>query len=369
MKMRQVYLARDETISDAQTKTIDIDITDMISAIDVIYEATNGATSNVGQPLHKDVSAIELVDGAEILESLPMPHWLALNFYTAGLYPWHQLDEGASAVQKEKCTMFFGRWIGDPQLYFDPTRFRNPQLKLTHSLTISATAGFTSGTGKLTVIAHVFETKPPAARGFLMAKDIYSWTTAASGDETIDLPVDYPYRLLGIRAYESGTAYTTNVTKVKMSCDEDKFIPFDIYTDDLVTLNANLFGEAYITNKLLRADAATPETFLANPIKFSCEPLADLHIAHVEGITADTVELGVIVLTTTPTIAKQTSAQAIQFTASGYGAHNTYIMPFGRLDNPDTWFPSPDYKSIKLKVTQGDAGAAASIILQQLRKY
>jgi len=304
MKMRQVYLARDETIQDSQTKIININLTEPISAIHVIYEATNGATSNQGNPLHKDVDAIELVDGSDVLESLSGPQWAALDFYALGHYPPHEIIESGGSVQKEHFIIPFGRFIGDPLLYLDPTRFSNPQLKLTHSLTISATAGFATGTGKITVIADVFAEKPPASAGFLMAKDIYDWTTAASGDETIDLPVDYPYRLLLIRAYESGVSISSSITKVKMSVDEDRFIPFDLYTDDLIYLNEQLFGWATIKQTLFRTDADTPETFIAVPREFIVNCRQDLDLASIDAITADQVTLQVLEFTTTPTIAK-----------------------------------------------------------------
>jgi len=369
MKIRKVYLARDETISDSQTKIIDINLRDPISAIHVIYEATNGATSNQGNPLHKDVDKIELVDGSEVLESLSGPQWLALDFYALGHYPPHEIIESGGSVQKEHFIVPFGRYIGDPLLYFDPTRFSNPQLKLTHSLTISSTAGFATGTGKVTVIAEVFEEKPPATAGFLMAKDIYSWTTAASGDETIDLPTDYPYRLLLVRAYESGVAITSSITKVKMSVDEDKFIPFDLYTDDLVYLNEQLFGWAAVKQSLYRTDADTPETFIAVPREFMVNSRKDFDLASIDSITADQVTLQVIKFTATPTVAKETSDVVIDLITRGVGPHNTLAYPFGDLNDKETWFPAPLAKSIKLKVTQGNAGAAASVMLQQLRRY
>ena len=202
-----------------------------------------------------------------------------------------------------------------------------------------------------------------------MSKEIYSWTTAASGDETITLPTDYDYRMLLIRAYESGTALTSNITKVKMSCDEDKFIPFDLYTDDLVSLNEEWFGLAQLKQKVYRADDASPETYIGVIKKAEYYPLADLHTGHVESISADTVTLELLVLTTSPSIAKETTAQNGELYAEGIAPHNSLAIPFGIKDNPATWFPAPSYKSIKLKVTQGDAGAAASVVLQQLRKY
>jgi hypothetical protein len=367
MKMREVYLARDETVSDSQTKIINLNITDAISAIDVIYEATNGATSNQGVPLHKDVDKIEVVDGSDVLHSLPMPHLEAINFFEAGKYPPHTITEAAAGAQKEQATIHFGRYVGDPLLWLDPTVFKNPQLKCTHSLTISSTAGFATGTGKITVVAHVFDTKPAVRKGFLMTKDIYDWTTAASGDESVDLPVDYPYRLLALRGYESGVAWDTDITRVKMSCDEDKFIPFDLYADDLIYLNEKVFGHAEIVQRLLRTDADTPESFLAVPRRFVLNSLTDLDLASIDAVTADLVTLQVLKFATTPTIAKETSDVALNLFAAGVGPHNVLAYPFGSMDVIEDWFPAPSYKSVKLKVTQGGAGAAASVILQQLR--
>ena len=367
--MRQVYLARDETIQDSQTKIININLNEPISAIHVIYEATNGATSNQGHPIHKDVSAIELVDGSDVLESLSMPEWAALDFYSLGRYPQHEIIESGGSVQKEHIIIPFGRWIGDPLLYFDPTRFSNPQLRLTHALTISATAGFATGTGKVTVIADVFAERPPASAGFLMAKNIYEWTTAASGDETIDLPTDYPYRLLLVRAYESGVAISSSITKLKLSVNEDQFIPFDIYTDDLIFLNEQIFGWAEVKQTLYRTDADTPETFIAVPREFLVNSRQDLDLASIDAVTADQVTLQVLKFTTTPTIAKETADVVLDLITRGVGPHNVLAWPFGDLNDKETWFPVQLFKSVKLKVTQGNAGATAAVILQQLRTY
>jgi hypothetical protein len=369
MRTRDHYLARDETLSDSQTKTIDLKGVDPISAIEIQYEATNGATSNVGVPLHKDVDKIEVVDGSDVLFSLSGPQLAALNFYETGRYPFHDLNEGAAAVQKETFTIHWGRKIGDQRLYLDPARFTNPQLKLTHSLTISATAGFATGTGKLTAIAKLFDEKPAAPDGFLMSKDHYDWTTVASGDEPVTLPTDWAYRLLLIRGYESGIAWDTDITKVKLSLNNDKIIPFDLYADDLIALNEDWFGVAEIVNKVLRADNATPESFIAVQKGSIYHPAADFNVGSIESITADLPTLALYLLSATPTIAKDTTARAGYLRARGIGPHNVLAIPFGDMQDPDTWLKAPDFSSIKLFVTQGGAGATASILLQQLRKY
>jgi len=369
MRTRDLYLDRDGTISDSQTKTYDLKGADPISTIDIIYEATNGATSNVGHPLHKDISKIEVVDGSDVLFSLSAAQIAALNFFERGRYPFSAIDEAAAAVQKEKFSINFGRWIGDQRLYLDPSRFDNPQLKLTHALAISATAGFATGTGKVTAIAKLFDEKPPAPDGFLMSKDLFDWTTVASGDQPVILPNDYDYRLLLLRAYLSGTVWTTPISALKLSLNNDKIILFNLYSDDFVTLNEEYFGLAEIVQKVLRADNATPESFIAVQKGSIYHPAADFDVGSIESITADLPTLGLYLLSATPTIAKDTTARAGYLRARGIGPHNVLAYPFGDLEDPDTWFKAPDFTSIKLTVTQGGAGAVASVLLQQLRKY
>jgi len=80
----------------------------------------------------------------------------------------------------------------------------------------------------------VIEEGARAYKGFLVAKEKYSWTGATSGDELIDLPVDMPYRMLLVQALL--TTYTPQecITKLKMECDGGKYIPFEDYVDKLV---------------------------------------------------------------------------------------------------------------------------------------
>ena len=123
MKIRKVYLARDETVSDSQTKQIKLDIKDPISAIEVIYEATNGSTSNVGHPLFKDVSKVEVLDGSDVLYSLSMVQAQALNFFEAGKLPYMDITEAGGGVQKVSAIIRFGRYIGLSLIHIsEPTR-------------------------------------------------------------------------------------------------------------------------------------------------------------------------------------------------------------------------------------------------------
>lgn len=366
-RIRQTHLRDAETLLDAQTKIIDLNVEDPITAIDIIYQANNGATSNQGVPLHKDVDKIEIVDGADSLWALSMVQAQALNFYEEGHLPHMLLNEGAAATQVEVARINFGRWLGDTELYLDPRRFRNPQLKATHSLTISATAGFATGTGRLSVIAYLLEDRPPVAKGFLSAKEHYSWTTVASGEQRITLPRDYPYRFFLLRGYESGTAWDTDITKVKLLADSDKYVPWLVSAADLRRINETIWGKCSVANALLRTDGDTPEVFMAFPDEFTVQAINDLDIASIDAVTADTVTLQLLSLAVTPTIAKSTTDTEIRLGVRGTGPHHVLALPFGDRWDVGSWFRPMDFGVVEAIITQGGAGAAASVVLQQLR--
>ncbi|MHC4397646.1 MAG: hypothetical protein ACYS1A_18540, partial [Planctomycetota bacterium] len=171
LKTRLRVLKDEASINDSDTITLDINITKPISAFTILYEATNGATSCVDHELHDDVSKIEVVDGTDVKTSLSMIEMQALNFFETGKLPFQQLTEAAAGVQKEMAIIHFGRFLNDPDYYIDPTKFDNLQLQLVHALTVSATAGFATGTGKYTVIAHIMEDGYGPALGYMMAKE------------------------------------------------------------------------------------------------------------------------------------------------------------------------------------------------------
>ena len=367
MRTRDVYLLKSETLSDSQTKIVNVDITDPISAIIVTYQADNGATSNQQVLLRDNVSKIELVDGSDVLFSASGMETVALDAYCFGKLPPATLTEAAGATQYESFIIPFGRKIGDEELWLDPTRYTNLQLKLTHSLTISATAGFATGTGKATVIAKLFEDKPASYRGHLMTKSIHSWTSAASGDETIDLPVDYPYRLALLRGYEHGVAMSSTFTNVKLSCDTDKFVPLDLTLLDLAHMNEALWGWFEFGQELLETDNDTVRGHLAFIRDYAVSSRTDLDFACADAVAGDQLTLSVTKTTTSPSVAAETSDVALGLVTRGVGPENTLCIPFGTLDAIEEWFPASMYQSIKLKVTQGNAGATCSVVLQQLR--
>ena len=365
---RIVYLEKGKVLDDSGSDTIKLNINEPISFLEFHWGATNGATNNQASHLHQCVSKIELVDGADVIYSLPMVQMQALNFFERGRIPLMNLTEWAGDGAREACYMNFGRHPYDPELAFLPSRFANPQIKITWDLaTVNAVGatGFVSGTGRLSILAHVL---PPATapRGWLMAKEIYSFSSAASGDERVDLPLDYPYRLLTIRSLESGMDFRENISNLKLSLDQDKIILFDLETFRLQELNRDWFGPHQVGTKFDRAHGDTV-VILTNELDglmlMSDEAAAVPYTGY-----AWSSNFGLNLLDVAGGGAHSGDSE-IRCTEWGYTFHNTVAWPFGNIQDIESWFRPDQYRSIRTILTQANAGAAVSICLQQFRRY
>ena len=366
MRTRDYYFKREATVADSDTVVINIDIKDPISFIKVEYEATNGGTSCIDHELHDDVDKIELVDGSDVLFSMSMAEAIALNFFELSKLPHQSLSENLSVVQEESCYIHFGRFQNDPEYYFNPTAWKNPQLRITHTLDISATAGFATGTGKITVMARIIEEGALPYKGFLMSKNKYSWTSGTSGDEPIDMPRDHPYRMMLVKALLTTYRPDEVLSKHKLSCDADKFVPFEMYTEDVMDQNEKQFGLAQQCKNLLTADDGTALLDLYDIRKASIRCNYDDQIATIEGVDAEQVSVGLYNMATVTSPALQTTARVCPVAVEGIAPFGCIVFPFGELNNPESWFDAPSFSDIKLYCTQAVAGACA-ILLQQLR--
>ena len=365
MKFRNHYFKREATISDADTIIIDINVKDPISALTIEYEATNGATSSLNHELHDDISSIELVDGSNVLWSLDMQQARALNFFETKQPSPEKCTEKASTVQEESCVMHFGRFMDDSEYYINPSKYNNLQLRLTHSLTISATAGFATGTGKVTVRARIIEEGARPYKGFLSAKEKVSYTSVTSGDKEIDLPRDFPYRLIMLQALITGNRSSAALTKHKLSIDADNCVPFNDYSEDIVDANIAQFGLYSQQKELLitSADATLMDVF--NIKKADAAPLVTLYLDNIITIAGESITHDAYVIVSGASITTASADFACRADIRGAEPYACIAVPFGRMDEPRDWLQAANFGDIKLFSTQAVA-AACSVVLQQL---
>jgi hypothetical protein len=366
MQPREVTLESSKTLGNSGIETINLDLDDVISELYLKFEANNGATSNKNNPISHNITKIEVVDGSDVLFSMSGLLARSLFAHTNRQLAGEYITGMQADTPIDVIPLRFGRYLYDPDYAFNPKAFRNPQLKISWNLetvrAISAT-GFATGTLKETVIARVNE-QAPSPRGFLMAKDVYDWTTAGSGDERVDLPTDYPYRLLMVRGYLAGTDMRSIISNLKLSANGDKYIPFDLPSDDFCSMQYNTLGELRSILWDILFDVTATETWMGWSVGGSITPQNALYIVATSYFWKGEVY---------PVITKHDGSRGDSIPAvivyHGTGLENCFVYPFGRLDVPDEWLNAPGFSALKLYLTQGAASAVASVVVQQARNY
>lgn len=366
-RFREVYLENAKTLGDSGTHTIDISPVDPISELAVKFYADNGATSNKDAPIPLVVTKIEVVDGSDVIFTMSGAQAQALSYYQGGKLSMLGIREAGAYTQHAEPVLRFGRWLWDPLYALVPQAFRNLQLKVTWNLAavraVGAT-GFTTGTAKLTVVARVMEGLETPPIGYLMHKEHYSFTTGASGEERIALPTDHPYVALMYRAYEAGINMSTSISNVKLNIDFDKYIPFDYAANDVRNRIASQYDFCRIHNLGVGDDAEAHEAWLADAFSLQAMPNASAVILGLSSFDAGRYTFN------QKDHANAAANAVVRFVeAWGIGPFNCFMIPFGDIEDPTSWLQAPTFGDIKFIMTQGNAGAAASVVLSQARAY
>jgi hypothetical protein len=366
MRIRDTYLEKSLGLDDSGTKTFNIDVTDPITQLFLRFGATNGATYNKASPIARCISKIEVVDGSDVLWSLngrmAAGLWGGLN----GRHPGEYLTESGSDTPVECFPLNFGRHLYDPIYALNPRAFANPQLKITWNLatvnSVSAT-GFSTGTLDVSIIARCMEDAPDPS-GLLMTKEVYDFTSLASGDTRVDMPSDYPWRLLMLMIYENEVDLRANITNVKLSCNGDKFIPFNEDSYNFIARIMAEMPEVTLAACLCGSDATHSDDWIGLSTSGTV-------IAKADGVItgADYFWLGGVKPRITTHAGVAMSDQNFWVHDKGIALFNTILVPFGRLDLPEEAFPAPSYENVRLFLTNGNAGADVRVGVQQYRPY
>lgn len=367
MATLRAAVARDRAaVSDSDTFELDLRGFSSISAIDVIVRSTNGSTNNQATYIHADVDTIEVVDGSQVIYSLSGVQARSLNCYEMGHYPAVTYDEDADNVQQELFRIHFGRKLGDMLYWLDPSQFRNPVLRVTVSMTISATVSFVTNTTTITAIVYTWDERPPSRRGAFLTKEYKSFTSVASGDDRGNLPRDFPYRMIVLRAFENQIEFHTDITQIKVTADTDRFIPIDVRAEQLRDLNAELFGRFEIPFLLDRTNDDTFDCLMAYPrALFTSAVEADQEV-RPDARTVDRYTLAGLENSTPATPTAITADVNIQALVTGLGPHFAFALPFGEMDDPESWFDPSGFGTLEMVLTQGGAGAVVSYFGQQV---
>ena len=358
MNYRNSVILAHESIATAGTKTLDITLKDVISRIGIQVKAYNNGVAPTAHPANI-LSSIEVVDGSDVLFSLSGKEALALNFYDQRKTPFCTNNYANDTYNIAFYTIDFGRYLYDPILALDPAKFRNPQLKITHN---KAAGGSAPDAGTLEVIADVFDDKKANPIGYLMSKEQVSYSLSASANEYIDLPVDYPMRKLLIMSMATSKQPHEQFNEVKLSQDNDKRVPFNDKTSDLIKYFSALWPEIneYIVGEVLTTtrDFYTMSTYEVAMAAATC----NFGAAYIKSEWAYGGNIDI----------RGSAASPFMASVRGMCPFGALCLPFGKQDDHEDWFDLKDVGNLRLTLKAGSSPGASStceVVTQQLRTY
>lgn len=343
------------------TEVIDINVSDPISQLIIELSTLNvgdDATAHAIACLKK----VEVVDGSDVLFSLSGYEAEAVDIYHNKRMRSNWNPYLSTLGVQRFVGINFGRKLWDPLLAFDPTKFTNPQLKIT--LDIDA-GGNAPSANYLQVWAALFDEKIISPVGFLMHKEVKDYPMGVSTHEYTDLPTDFPYRKLLIRQMTYGTEPCGHIDNVKLSEDQDKRIIFDHGPVDLFRTiaadNPQLIEQIMFVahNTATYVYTTVSERATATFADWATSVAANTYASY--GSAGGRMSV----------IDSVGTKNAIAIVA-GWIPHGVYEIPFGDQDDPEDWFDASALRALKLDV-RATSGAlttdSVQVFLQQLRRY
>lgn len=352
---RKATLLSRESAVTAATKTIDLDLEDIISRIQVRYEAINNGHTPTAHPA-KCISKIEVVDGSDVLFSLSGMEIEALDFYNIRRSRPYEIDYRNDMFTEQVNNLNFGRKLYDPLLALDPKRFSNPQLKISHN---RALGGSSPDDAYLTVIADLFDEKVPTPMGWLMAKEFYSYTPTASAYLQIDLPDDHVLRKMLIQALYAPNTFTDNIDEIRIDENNLKKIPIDL---NMFMYMCDLMGRYPLYEEIIAVYSANGnKTVYITPGEYPAT-MTGKYSATAAYVAAERGG-GEQVITST-------AVEMCRMLVKGYMPHGCLPVEFGDQDDPEDWYDITKIKDLNLRVHHASGvGGTINVILEQLRKY
>jgi hypothetical protein len=373
-KYRDVFIENDKTLGDSGTEVVELSVVDPISELHIKVKNKNSTTSNKNNPIMRNISKIEVVDGANVIYSLSGALSQSMSYYQRRMLPSMYRQGGPSANQEDHFVLRFGRYLWDKMFALTPQAFRNLQLKITYDFaTVNAigVTGFLTANGKLSVIARLMEDPEVKPEGYMMAKNHYNFTSAASGDERIPLPTDHDYVMMIVRAWEANVKLYTTLSNLKLNIDSDKDVPFDMDSWQLLKWMESEYGLITLEQKMYATTEENIQTWLGvgetaviTPETLSTDPSTLYALANIYG-----VDSGHLNLVHRNAANNAAVTNILHLLIRGQALNHCFAIPFGNMDDPDTWFKAQGVGDIKAVLTQGNAGASVDVALLQARMY
>lgn len=350
----------------AGTLTFNLDYSDPITEISLLFEATNDSAGNKSNPLEMSISKIEIVDGGEVLWSAPgvvaFSAWCQLN---GGLPHCYRSGAVGDAVWTP-INLLFGRYLYDKLYAFNPLAHKNPQLKITFdeaTINTPGTDGYATDTWNVSILVKLMEDSTPPV-GFLSLRDIESFSSASAGDRKVELPTDAVIRFISTRVYETAVHMENHVTRYKLSADGARRVFFDLLYRNMRDKCSEYFKPILVPNYTICDVGEWHQSWLGDGF------VAFIRAHDSTNIATATSHSGARFRLDQYTHAgAAVNGGAVHYGVRGFPLHNMFIYPFGRLDDPEDWLDAKVYNKLDYILSQGNELATVQVGLQRVYPY
>jgi len=363
-KYRTTTLLAAKDVGAAATEVIEVNVKDVISRINIYWQTKIVTVSVELAALVEPITKVELVDGSDVLFSLTGEEIYALNYYDRTMHADYEASLTVDDFTKVNLSIDFGRWLWDPAWGLDPKRFRNLQLKITHSEALANTSVIIN---ELIVEAMIFDEKIVTPKGFLMNKEFNTYTPANDTSKFLDLPTDHTIRKLLIQSDSTDKNPFEVLAQVKISEENDKKIPFDLTGEEFYRTWAHMWPR-FEYNMILDAVATAKTIFAVTAFD------NDIAIQYDETpfVTAQSTFAVPTYTNNKIVLALSVDIKGDRATVGGRIPFSVMCWPFGSQADDTDWYEVRGIGSLQL-ITKGASAVGATpeakIVLQQARLY
>lgn len=262
MRQRNYTLLSPQDVGAGETKTINVDIRDLLSAIIIRWRCTNVTVSVMLAPVASCISKVELVDGSDVLFSASGAMIQAMNYFDTGVFPENKISLTVGGYFEFSCALMFGRWFLDESYAINPLSFKSLQLRITFDEDACNT---TVTVNSMSVTAITMADSQANPQGFISLKEHFTYVMGASSHTYVDLPTDNVIKKIVGRFYGDTYEPITLLDNLKISVDGGRDILTDITFDDLYKMIRQICRP--ITEQITLDAAVTAKTIYANTSK------------------------------------------------------------------------------------------------------
>ena len=331
----------------------------------ILFRISGSQASGYGQGggdwrIIDEISKLEIIlDGSRVCKSLTGYQVQALAVYDQGIMPPSTWRNYATNTQWCYLLLNFGRFLHDPEMGLDLSRFSNVELRLTNTATSSDFSDLT-----VSVLGQFLRDAPAGVfPGYVRSEEWRQWTTVADETKYLDLPTDYPIRravLQAIPAVDGSNVEKTGMNNlmddIELLLDTGVIRVYKGGVDDLMRENAYTLGRPLIAGGFpyMTADKGVD-------ISLGYVNLATAGAGSQDGAVAAsiaTIESGRTSFTQKPEVFEADSPQTL--IVAGIAPFLTALFAFDQDPNPATWLDPAARATVQLNIHTRNHSDAAS---------